>query len=232
MVRTSPRCTPTLRPRALISGTAAVVVLSALVWHSRGPVAWERPVISLLRHAQLPMARPLVLLWQPLPFALATLGLAWAALETRRVRLAVIGTLGCVAATSVTEHVLKPLVDRHHLNFGSAVFPSGHVTAAAAWTMFALLVFDPPARLRVAFVSLPVMVSWATIAAGDHYPADTVAGLLVGGIVVYAVVTGADRVITGAARLFTYRASYVPSLEVRHGDRRGAARYREPATRS
>jgi membrane-associated phospholipid phosphatase len=232
VVRTSPRCTPTLRPRSLISGTVAVAVLSALVWHSRGPVAWERPIISLLRHAQLPMARPLVLLWQPLPFALATLGLAWAALETRRVRLAVSGTLGCVGATTVTEHVLKPLVDRHHLNFGSAVFPSGHVTAAAAWAMFALLVINPPARLRAAFVVVPVLVSWVTIAAGDHYPADTVAGLLVGGIVVYAVVSGADRLITRAAGLFTYRAGYVPSLEVRHGHRRGAVGYREPATRS
>ena len=232
MVRTSPRCTSTLRPRALISGTAALAVLSALVWHSRGPVAWERPIISLLRHSQFPMARPLVLLWQPLPFALATLGLAWAALETRRVRLALTGTLGCALATTVTEHVLKPLVDRHHLNFGSAVFPSGHVTAAAAWAMFALLVIDPPARLRGAFIVLPVMVSWATIAAGDHYPADTVAGLLVGGIVVYAVVTGADRLIARAAGLFTYRGGYVPSLEVRHAHRRGAVRYREPATRS
>jgi membrane-associated phospholipid phosphatase len=178
------------------------------------------------------MARPLVLLWQPLPFAIATLGLAWVALETRRARLAVAGILGCGFATTVTEHLLKPLVDRHHLNFGSAVFPSGHVTAAAAWSMFAWLVVSPPARFRVAFLLPPLMVSWATIAAGDHYPADTVAGLLVGGIVVYGVVSGADRLIAAAGGLFAGRARYVPSLEVRHGDRRGAARYGEPATRS
>jgi len=207
-------------------------MLSALAWHTRGPAAWERPVISLLRQAQLPLARPLVLLWQPLPFALATLGLAWVALETRRIRLAIGGTLGCALATAVTEHVLKPLVDRHHLYAGSAVFPSGHVTAAAAWTMFAWIVVDPPAHLRVVFVLLPVIVSWATIAAGDHYPADTVAGLLVGGLIVYGVVHAADRLITTVAGLQAHRARYVPSLEVRHGHRRGAARYGEPATRS
>jgi membrane-associated phospholipid phosphatase len=163
---------------------------------------------------------------------MATLGRAWVALETRRVRLALTGALGCVFATTVTEHVLKPLVDRHHLHAGSAVFPSGHVTAAAAWTMFAWLVVDPPARLRSVFILVPVMVSWATIAAGDHYPADTIAGLLVGGIVVYGVVRGADRLIAAGAGLLTGRAGYVPSLEVRHDHRRGAARYGEPATRS
>ena len=232
MVRTSPRCTQTLRPRSLIGGTAAVAVLSALVWHSRGPAAWERPVISLLHHAQLPMARPLVLLWQPLPFALATLGLAWAALETRRVQLAVSGTLGSAAATIVTEHLLKPLVNRHQLHAGSAVFPSGHVTAAAAWTMFAWLVVDPAKQFRYVFVLVPVAVSWATIAAGDHLPADTLAGLLVGGLVVYGVVAAVDRLATFAAGLLSRRTGYVPALEVRHAHRRGAARYGEPAARS
>jgi len=207
-------------------------MLSVLVWHSRGPVAWERPVIALLRDAPLPFARPLVLLWEPLPFAFATLALAFVALDSHRVRLAASGTLGCGIATIVTEHILKPLVDRHQLHVGSAVFPSGHVTAAAAWAMFAWLVVSRPARYRVAFVLVPVLVSWATISGGDHYPADTIAGLLVGGLVVYGVVSGADQLLTAATGAFTRGTGYVPSLEVRHDHRRSAVRYGEPAAGS
>jgi membrane-associated phospholipid phosphatase len=216
----------------LTGAAAAVAVLSALVWHSNGPVAWERPVIALLSHAQLPMARPLVLLWQPVPFLLATIALAWVASEWRSVKLAVAGTFGCAAATMITEHVLKPLVDRHQLHAGSAVFPSGHVTAAAAWTMFAWLVVDPAKHWRYAFVLVPLAVSWATIAGSDHYPADTLAGLVVGGLVVYGAVTGVDRLGTLSESLLPHRTGYVPSREVRHGDRRGAVGYREPAARS
>jgi membrane-associated phospholipid phosphatase len=216
----------------LIGAAVAIAMLSALVWHTKGPAAWERPVISLLRHLQFPLARPLVLLWQPVPFAIVTVLLAAAALESHRVRLAVTGTLGCGVATIVTERVLKPLVDRHQAHVGSAVFPSGHVTAAAAWTMFAWLVVNPPSRLRSAFVLVPVMVCWATVAAGDHYPADTIAGLLVGGLVVYGVVNGAERLISTATAGFRNGARYVPSLEVRHDHRRGAVRYGEPVTGS
>jgi membrane-associated phospholipid phosphatase len=216
----------------LTGAIAAVAVLSMLVWHTRGPVGWERPVIALLSRAQLPMARPLVLLWQPVPFALATIAVAWVATEWRGVELAIAGTVGCAAATVVTEHILKPLVDRHQIHGGSAVFPSGHVTAAAAWTMFAWLVVDPAKRFRFVFVLVPFAVSWATIAAGDHYPADTLGGLLVGGVVVYGVVVGVGRLATFTATLLSRRTGYVPSLEVRHDHRRGAVRYGEPAARS
>jgi membrane-associated phospholipid phosphatase len=190
---------PTIRLGILIGTTAACAFLSGLVWHSRGPAEWERPLISWLQHDQLPMARPLVLLWEPLPFAVATLLLAWTALNSKRVLLALSGTAGCVAAVIATEVVLKPLLDRHHLHAGSAVFPSGHVTAAAAWAMFAWLVITPPSRLRSALVLVPVMVGWAVVSAGAHYPADALAGVFVGGLVVYAVVIGADRLTTTIA---------------------------------
>jgi membrane-associated phospholipid phosphatase len=184
---------PVVRPRCLIGAVAACGVLSILVWHARGPVGWERPFIALLRHEQLPMARPLVAIFEPIPFAIAVLALAWTAAKSRRIQLAFAGTAGCALAMFVTEWILKPLVDRHHQHWGSAVFPSGHVTAAAAWATFASLVFDPPPQLRLAFAAVPVLVGWAVVASGAHYPTDAIAGLLVGGAVVYCAVAGAAR---------------------------------------
>jgi len=187
---------PMIRPRILIAATAVCGVLAGLVWHSRGPADWEQPVISLLQREPLPMARSIVLLWQPLPFAAATACLAWKALTSDRVRLAISGTVGCVVAIIVTERVLKPLVGRHHFHSGAAVFPSGHVTAAAAWAMFAWLVIDPRSRLRSVLILVPAVVGWAVISAGVHYPADAIAGLFVGGIVVYGVVIAVERMTT------------------------------------
>jgi membrane-associated phospholipid phosphatase len=160
------------------------------------------------------MARPLVLLWQPLPFAVATAWLAWKALKSDRVQLAVSGTIGCVAALIVTERVLKPLVDRHHLHSASTVFPSGHVSASAAWAMFAWLVIDSRLRHRAALVLIPLMASWTVISTGVHYPTDAIAGLFVGGIVVYGTVIGTDRLTTA----ITTRRPRVPVADAVYVD--------------
>jgi membrane-associated phospholipid phosphatase len=190
-------------------------LLSGLVWHSRGPARWERPVIWALQHVQLPMTRSIVLLCDPLPFAVATLALAWMVLRSQRVLLAFSGTVGCVAAILVTETVLKPLVDRHHPYAGSAVFPSAHVTAAAAWAMFAWLVIDPRVRVRGALVVVPIAMAWAVVSSGAHYPADAVAGLFLGGLVVYGIVNGADQLATTIAS----RRRHAPAGEGVHIDR-------------
>ena len=178
-----------------------------MVWHTRGPVGWERPIISLLRRGRLPIERPLVLLWEPLPFALATAMLTWAALGRRRVQLAISGIAGCAAAMVVTERVLKPLLDRHLAHSGAPVFPSGHVTAAAAWAMFAWLLADERSQIRSALVLVPLVAAWAVVSEGDHLPADAVVGLLVGGLVVYGVVVGTDRLVTSMSTRLSRRAA-------------------------
>jgi membrane-associated phospholipid phosphatase len=180
-------------------GTALVVLglLTALVWHSQGVAGWERPVISLLRRERLPFTRPFLLMWEPLPFAVVTVSLAWMALRSHRPRLAVSGTLGCVAAVAVTERFLKPLVGRDGFRSGVPVFPSGHVTAAAAAAMFAWLVMDQHERVRSALVLVPVVASWAAVSERVHFPADAVAGVIVGGVVVYCVVVGVEQLASG-----------------------------------
>jgi membrane-associated phospholipid phosphatase len=197
----------TIPPGILIAATALCGVLSGLVWHSRGPARWEQTFISLLQHEPLPMARPLVLLWQPLPFAVATVWLAGKAMQSDRVRLALSGMLGSAAAMIVTERVLKPLIGRHHLYSGSAVFPSGHVTAAAAWAMFAWLVIDPRSRFRSALPLVPIVAAWAVVSTGVHYPADAIAGGLIGGLIVYGVVVIADQLTA----VMTLRLLQVPA---------------------
>jgi membrane-associated phospholipid phosphatase len=182
-------------PATLLGATAVCVVLSALVWHTRGAASWELPLIAALRHARLPMSEPILLMWQPVPFAIATTALGWIALQSHRSHLAISGVVGCAAASVVTERVLKPLIGRHVAHSGAAIFPSGHVTAAAAWAMFAWLVIGERSRLRSALLLIPMAVAWIVVSEGLHLPADAIAGLLVGGLVVYGVVFGVDVIL-------------------------------------
>jgi membrane-associated phospholipid phosphatase len=202
-----------IRTITLVAAIAVCAGLSEQVWHSRHAVGWERPIISLLRHARPPLAHPILLLWQPVPFALATFGLGWIAYRSHKVQLAVSGALGCGAALIVTEHLLKPLVGRSVTHSGALIFPSGHVTAAAAWAMFAWLLIAEPARYRFALILIPIAVAWTVVSEGLHLPADAIAGLLVGGLVVYGVVAGVEllrieqRVILARWREMTTRSN-------------------------
>jgi membrane-associated phospholipid phosphatase len=203
----------------VLAAISACAVLTVQVWHSRAAVGWERPVISLLSQMRPPFARPIVLLWEPLPFAVLTLWLGWVALRSHKVQLAISGTVGCAVASVFTERLLKPLIDRHVAHAGSALFPSGHVTAAAAWSMFAFLLIDPRVRGRFALLLVPGLVAWTVVSEGLHLPADAVAGLLVGGLVVYGVVFAADHVRSHATALIqrsrasTIRTRSTPSFE-------------------
>ena len=203
----------------VLAAISACAVLTVQVWHSRAPVGWERPVITLFSHMRLPFARPIVLLWEPLPFAVLTLWLGWVALRSHKVQLAISGTVGCAVASILTERLLKPLIDRHVTHAGGALFPSGHVTAAAAWSMFAFLLIDPRVRARFALLLVPGLVAWTVVSEGLHLPADAVAGLLVGGLVVYGVVSAADHVRSHAAvmlqrsRASSIRTRSAPTFE-------------------
>lgn len=68
--------------------------------------------------------------------------------------------------------MLKPL-DRHS-------FPSGHAMTAAA-AFLPLSVALPP--LAPGAFAAVVLIGWARMAAGHHYPSDVLAGALMGGII-------------------------------------------------
>jgi undecaprenyl-diphosphatase len=70
-----------------------------------------------------------------------------------------------------------------------ASFPSDHVAAAIAISMVLLSIHR---RLGIVAVGMSLLVGYARVYAGDHYPGDVLGGVVVGGLA--AAVVGALRV--------------------------------------
>ena len=183
----------------VLVGAVVVVLLGLMVRHTTGPTAWEHPIVDTARRFPIPFRDHLIELFEPIPFAFASIALAFAAAARGRKRLAIPGLGGCLAAVIATELLLKPLFDRirlvpvgwrHHLIIaGGPMFPSAHVTAAAAFATFAWMIVDRRSRLRPFIVALPLLVGWSVMSKHMHFPADIVAGLIVGPTVVYCIVS-------------------------------------------
>ena len=150
---------------AALTGAVAFAVLTIFMWHSTRPMRWERPIIRAADWMPLPFRDFWIAVFQPVPFALTTVALGAVAAARGRHRLALTGVAGCLGAVVAAQVVFKPLVDRirthvegddHHLvHVGSQMFPSTHVTAAAAWAMFAILIFGQRTRLAGLAVRTP-----------------------------------------------------------------------------
>ena len=111
---------------------------------------------------------------------------------TRRLRLADFGrlSLALLAAWISADLVLKPAVNRQrpflatphaassaHARPGDASFPSGHAAAAFAGA-FVLSRLVPVSR--IVWWILAVMIAYARVYLGVHYPLDVIGGALVG----------------------------------------------------
>jgi membrane-associated phospholipid phosphatase len=192
-----------------LAGIAGFAVLTILMWHSTRPKTWERPIITAVDGIPLVFRDFWISLFQPLPFALTTIALGGAAAARGRYRLALAGVAGSLGAVLAAQLVFKPLVDRvrthriagvnQHLHVAGRMFPSAHVTAAAAAATFAWLILDRRVRLAPLLVALPLLVGCAVISKQLHYPADVAAGLLLGATLVYCTVAAAHAVSGGAA---------------------------------
>lgn len=77
-----------------------------------------------------------------------------------------------------------------------ASFPSDHVATAVAISVMLLAIHR---RLGILVLAISLLVGYARVYVGDHYPGDVVGGLVVGGIA--AAVIGAVRVPDLLARL-------------------------------
>jgi membrane-associated phospholipid phosphatase len=200
---------PTTRARfqwgAVLVGVAAVVLLGLSVRHTTGPTAWERPIVTTAERFPIPFHNYLIEFFEPVPFAFASIALAFAAAARGRTRLAIPGLGGCLAAVIATELVLKPIFDRIRLVpvgphnrlivAGGAMFPSAHATAAAAFATFAWLIVDKNSRLKPFIIALPLLVGWSVMAKHMHFPADILAGYIIGPMFVYFTVS-AVRITT------------------------------------
>ncbi len=113
---------------------------------------------------------------------------AWRRRDRRAMALCL---LGPAVAVLLTDHVAKPIVDRHR--GGGLAYPSGHATGAAAVAVVALLLLHRwgGARALVWFgpfaVALPVVMGLALIRLGVHYPTDVIGGTAVGAATVLAL---------------------------------------------
>ena len=184
---------------ACLVAFAVFALLAIFAWHSSQPMSWERPVIDALERRWIPLRRFWVDVFEPIPFAFIVVGLFAFAYARGRRRLAWAGAAGCFEAVLAAELVFKPLVDRvrlrdggrfglHLIRFAGPMFPSAHTTAAAACAMFAWLILDRRAVLAPLFALAPIAVGCSVVAAGMHYPADAIGGMLLGSALVYVVV--------------------------------------------
>jgi undecaprenyl-diphosphatase len=189
--------------RALVAGGAfGFLVLAAVMFHSARPTRWEKPIIHAVDRVPIPFRGFWISAFQPVSFALITLALGVIVALAGRRRLAISGVVGCVGALVAAEFVFKPLVDRirthevgtHHriIQVGSQMFPSAHVTAAAALATFVWFALDRRLAVAPVLLALPLVVSAATISLQLHYPADVVGGFLLGTTFVWCTITALD----------------------------------------
>jgi membrane-associated phospholipid phosphatase len=144
--------------------------------------------------------RALVWFGSPLGTGIAVAVLALAALAWRDRMVAAVAVAGPLAAELLTEHVLKPLVDRTGPT-GAHYFPSGHATAVAAVAMVALLLVDRHAGRGWAVAAAPVLGAWvaavglALVQLNYHYLTDVLGGVAVGSatVIIATVLLAAAR---------------------------------------
>lgn len=166
------------------------------------PGSLDRSLDALITHRlgrDQPITRVLTTLGDPAQTAILVAAVAGAAAAARRwsgVLLAIVGTL---AAATITELILKPLIGR--LRFGTLTFPSGHTTAVAAVAVAAAILivgarWPRSAALRVlaglAAIGVAVGVAISLVAQHVHYLTDTVAGYCVAVATVLTLALGLD----------------------------------------
>lgn len=124
----------------------------------------------------------------------------------RQVALVLWGGAGTVIAWALAHYVLKPLVGErrpyvtlHHVEVllarsGGYSFPSGHATVAGALIVGMWLTRDRLLAWVTTLVGL--LLAFGRVYVGVHYPGDVIAGLLFGGLVVWALARPATVLLT------------------------------------
>jgi membrane-associated phospholipid phosphatase len=134
-----------------------------------------------------------------------------ACLLARRWRGALLVAIAVPVAGGLTDHILKPLVDR--TAGGSLEYPSGHTTAVATMVVAAVLILTGPGRpalpaalrwvLSAGLLALIPCVAVGLVINHFHYFTDTVGGAAVG----IAVALGTALALDAAAARLGRRAA-------------------------
>ncbi len=187
---------PLLADRA--RGPAVVVILLAIIViavlgmryaNQDAAGSLDRTLDSFIRthiRQDQPLIRALVILGDPVPATIVVAAVAAAAAVARRWPGVVLTIGGTLAAITITELFLKPLVMRLH--YGHLSFPSGHSTTVAAVAIATSILLCGAQRprslaVRLAVGIVPIVVA-ACVAVGliaehIHYATDTLAGCCV-----------------------------------------------------
>lgn len=181
---------------ALVAVCVTVVaLLGAWVMDETRPGRLDTAVDNWVRVAlgsQLSILNWLVKLGDPIQVTVMTTALVLACLATRRWRGAVLCAVSVPAAGALTEHALKPFIDRTWQ--GHPEFPSGHVTGTFALAVSCVILLAGPLRPRLPagvrmILALAVLlaaggVAAAVVALRFHFFTDTVGGAAVATAVV------------------------------------------------
>jgi undecaprenyl-diphosphatase len=145
------------------------------------------------------VTRALADLGDPIQVALLIAAVAGPAALAKRWSGVLLTIIGTVAAATVTELILKPLIGRLHSGYLS--FPSGHTTAVAAVAIAAAILlagarWPRSTALRIVAglgtVALALGVAVSLVAENIHYATDTVAGFCVGITIMLSLALGLD----------------------------------------
>ena len=207
-------------PRSRLTTTAlvclaATAALCLAVAHGTGPYGFEDPAVDWLG------PRPTVvrswahlteLLAAPAIFAVLLVSFALGRAKRAVARVAVFAVLA-LAALLVSEHVVKPLVQRTY--YGELTFPSGNVTAVSATAIAMWLALYPLLGKRARNLTLAIGVAWvllmssAVVGAHWHTPLDAVGSVLLS----FGIVSAGAAVFESARRPLT-RGSPTPGLVI------------------
>ena len=179
----------------LIGAAALALFVPLAIWaHDTAAAAWEMDLVNLV-HLQPNLAGDVLngldTLGNPVNWIvlLAVIAVTVGFLRGTRAGVFVGATYIVDFVASLTKDYVqrgRPDTDATHLLFGadSYGFPSGHTARAAALAGALVWVFVPARwRLPAAIVSAVVgglVMAYARVALGVHFPTDTLGGLLLG----------------------------------------------------
>lgn len=196
---------------AVLFGGVAIAALlflglAGLVWHTNGPVAFDRlgervtevtggneaaaGRIYTARTTRLALAA----VGLGMPAAVAALAglVLYLAIACRDWVGAVVVVTGPLVTGALTEYVAKPLVDRRTPG-GAFMFPSGHTAGVAAVCITALIIVYRHGGGRAAALAAPLaagpvlVVGLGVVRVGFHWSTDVAGGLALAAAVVLAL---------------------------------------------
>lgn len=193
----------------LATASAIVVALSIAVLRDPGPLPGD---LWIVRHLQrigepVPTFADWVRLTTSTEATLVVFAIpAWLVIRRHR-RAGALAVAIAVATMLIAQPAFKELIDRPRpsteqvdvrAGYDSASFPSGHsMSTATAWGAAAMVAARHRRRREATALCVPIaLTSVASLIQGVHWPSDSLAGLLIGGI----AACGAATVLRRAER--------------------------------